>query len=254
MELKFEGQSAVVTGGASGIGRTIAQELARAGCRVVIADVSSAGETLAASWRTEGLDVTFALTDVARWEDCERLQDLVDRGYGGLDVLVNSAGIFPRGTLFDTDDALWDRILDVNLKGMFHTAKALVPFMMSRGAGAIVNIGSVNVFGGENRLMAYTASKGGVVSLTLNLARSLARHHIRVNCVHPGWVVTEGERKVQRDLGMPDDWPAREGAKMPFGRLLTPGDIAPTVLFLSSPLASQITGQVISVDGGALLR
>lgn len=253
MELVFQGQSAVVTGGASGIGSAVALALARAGARVVIADLADAGDALATTWRAEGLDVTYARTDVSRWEDCERLQDLIDQDHGRVDVLVNSAGIFPRGTLFDTDDGLWNRVLDVNLKGVFHTAKALVPFMMS-GGGAIVNVGSVNVFGGDSRLMAYTASKGGVVSLTLNLARALARHHIRVNCVHPGWVVTEGERAVQRELGMPDDWPERMGKQMPFGRLLVPSDIAPTVLFLASRHASQITGQVIAVDGGALLR
>lgn len=140
--------------------------------------------------------------------------------------------------------------MDINLKGTYHSCQAAVPALVRRGEGVIVNIGSLNAYGGAPNLFAYSTSKGGVMTMTLNLARSLAKHKIRVNCVNPGWVVTEGEKEVQRAEGQPEGWIEDGGRKLPLGRLQTPEDIAPAVLFLASGQANQITGQIISVDGG----
>ncbi|GGJ05475.1 putative oxidoreductase [Alicyclobacillus cellulosilyticus] len=247
---EFYGKVAVVTGGARGIGRAIARRFAESGAKVVLADVSPAGVDIAEAWQAERLKVAFVQTDVTLPEATEEMARFAERVYGGIDILVNCAGVFPRGTLLETDEALWDRVMDINLKGVFHACRAAVPRMVARGQGVIVNIGSLNAFGGAPNLFAYSVAKGGVWTLTRNLAKALAPYRIRVNCVHPGWVITEGEAEVQRALGMPDDWAEQGAAKIPLGRLQTPEDIAPTVLFLASDAASQITGQSICVDGG----
>jgi NAD(P)-dependent dehydrogenase (short-subunit alcohol dehydrogenase family) len=126
--------------------------------------------------------------------------------------------------------------------------------MIQAGGGSIINVGSVNAAMGAPNLLAYSTAKGGLVTMTRNLARSLAPHRIRVNCVHPGWVLTEGEFAVQRAEGMPEDWAERAKEQIPLGRMLLPDDVAPTILFLASAAADQISGQEISVDGGFVVR
>jgi len=244
----FSGTTAVVTGGASGIGAEVVAQLARFGATVVAVDV-----TFAYSWEIVGPgDRSIrAKGDVQDRTAVQGLADLVGLHLGGLDILVNAAGIFPRGSLADTDDALWDRILDVNLKGVFHCCQAFVPLMKGRDQGAaIVNVGSVNATAGAPNLFAYSVSKGGVSTLTRNLAKALAAAKIRVNCVHPGWVLTPGEMRIQQQEGRPANWPESEGRHIPLGRILLPEDIAPAIVFLSSPEASQITGQEFAIDGG----
>ncbi len=242
-------QIAVVTGSASGIGAACARQLAAAGATVVFADIRFEPE----SGSSAALPLTAHL-DVSDRSSVERLAHTIGERFGRLDILVNAAGIFPRGTLAETTEVLWDHIMAVNLKGMFHCCQTLVPWLSQSPHGpSIVNIGSVNAQGGAQDLLAYSVSKGGVSTLTKNLARALAPARIRVNCVHPGWVLTEGETAVQRATGQPEDWHVRAGAKIPLGRILVPDDIASTVLFLSSPLASQITGQEWTIDGGASL-
>lgn len=246
----FRGKVAFVTGGSNGIGKAIAQRLLDAGSAVVIADISDKGKTLVDNWKTNGYHVIYAEVDVRRTQQLENAVVAAESAFGPLDVLVNNAGIFPRATLDETSDALWDQIMDINLKGVFHSCKACIPSMIKNGGGSIINIGSLNTFGGTPELFAYSTSKGGIASLTQNLARSFAKDKIRVNCVHPGWVVTEGELDIQRQLGQPDDWTETAGSQLPLGRLQTPIDIANAVMFFASDEADQVTGQSISVDGG----
>ncbi|WAH44120.1 SDR family oxidoreductase [Alicyclobacillus fastidiosus] len=249
MQYPFAGKVALVTGGASGIGKAIAKRFVENGASVVIADLSvdAMADT---EWKRAGASSQFVRVDVRREADLLDAVRFAKTTFGGLDILVNSAGIFPRATIQNTTAELWDKIMEVNLKGVYHACRAAIPEIIERGGGAIINIGSLNAFGGTPDLFAYSTSKGGIVTLTVNLARSLAKHKIRVNCVHPGWVLTEGEKEVQKQVGRPNNWYETEGEKLPLGRIQTPEDIAPCVLFLASDDASQITGQSLAVDGG----
>jgi len=250
LEHLFRGKIAIVTGGAKGIGKAIVKQLAERGASVVIADITADGQEFCEHLKSEGRSVAFIRTDVRDAADTQAMVSMAETKYGGLDVLINSAGIFPRATLLETTEELWDKIMDINLKGVYQSCQAAVPAMTKRGAGVIVNIGSLNADGGAPNLFAYATSKGGVLTMTKNLARALSKHKIRVNCVHPGWVVTEGEIEIQRAQGSSDDWVETEGSKIPLGRVQTPEDVSKTVVFLASDHADQITGQAISVDGG----
>ncbi|TVY07506.1 SDR family NAD(P)-dependent oxidoreductase [Paenibacillus cremeus] len=245
---------AIVTGGAQGIGAAVGLFLLRSGMKVVIADRSDELPPVFKQPTIAEEDVIAIRTDVTLEDDVARLMSTAEREFGGIDVLVNSAGIFPRATLLETTQELWSRVIDVNLKGVYLMCRAAVPCMIQRGGGAIINIGSLHARGGASDLFAYSVSKGGVVTLTMNLARSLAQHGIRVNCVHPGWVASEGEVELRRSVNLPDDWLEQQGKKLPLGRLQTTDDIAAMVQFLTSDAACQMTGQVISVDGGMSLK
>lgn len=253
MSNHFQGKIAIVTGGASGIGRAVVKRFAEAGASVVIADVTANGPEVAEQFRASGHAVEFIHTDVSLASATRAMVELAERVYGGVDILVNSAGIFPRSTLLETTDEFWDKVMDINLKGTFHACQAVVPAMMKRGGGAIINIGSLNASGGLPELIAYSSSKGGVWTMTRNLALSLVKEKIRVNCVHPGWVASEGERALRRSEGLPENWDEIAGPKLRSGRLQTPDDIAAAVVFFASDDAQQITGQALTVDGGMSL-
>jgi len=165
--------------------------------------------------------------------------------------MVYCAGIFPRATLLETDEALWHQVIDTNLTGAFLACRAVIPHMVAQGGGAIVTIGSLHAAAGSRNLFAYAVSKGGLVTMTRNLAAAHARDRIRVNCVHPGWVLSEGELAIRGLVaGQAEQFAEQIGDDIPLGRLQTPEDIARTVAFLLSDNALQITGQVIAVDGG----
>jgi NAD(P)-dependent dehydrogenase (short-subunit alcohol dehydrogenase family) len=150
----------------------------------------------------------------------------------------------------ETTEEIWDQVLDVNLKGMYLTCKAIVPQMIAKGKGVILNTGSSLSHSGIPELFAYSVSKGGVNTLTRNLASALSTHRIRVNCVNPGWVLTEYETAQRAAIGLGQEWIEEQGKSVPLGRMQTGKDTAMTALFLVSDLASQITGQIINVDGG----
>ncbi len=252
---RVDGKVAIVTGGATGIGQGIAILLAREGARVVLAGRTTQwGEATAATICDQGAEALFHRTDVTRETECEGLVRRTVAEYGGLDILVNNAGIFPRATLEETTEALWDEILAVNLKGAFFCCKHAVPEMRRRAGGAIVNIGSSNAYIGGANLFAYSVSKGGLITLTRNLARALARDRIRVNYVNPGWVITTKEIEIQMLEGHDADWLAEAGRRIPLGRHQEPEDPAYAVLYLASDEANQVTGEVINIDGGSCMR
>jgi NAD(P)-dependent dehydrogenase (short-subunit alcohol dehydrogenase family) len=240
----------VVTGGATGIGRGISAALAREGARVVIAARNAdRGEAVAAELRASGAEALFVSTDVTREADNERLVRRTVEAFGRLDGLVNNAGIFPRATLEETTEELWDRIMAVNLKGVFFTCKYAVPEMRRAGGGSIVTIGSANAYIGLPQLFAYSVSKGGTIALTRNLAAALAKDRIRVNWVNPGWVITEMEIEIQAMEGHDAAWLEEAGARMPLGRHQVPDDAAYAVLYLISDESSQMSGELLNVDG-----
>src|SRR6185437_4506836 len=184
-------------------------------------------------------------------EDHEQVAAETMARFGRIDVLVYCAGIFPRATLLETDESLWRSVLDTNLTGAFFACRAIVPHIAARGGGAIITIGSLHARRGSANMLAYAVSKGGLVTLTRNLAGALAPQGIRVNCVNPGWVLSEGEMAVQH---VGPDKAERFSEEMahtiPLGRLQTAQDIAHAVVFLASDQAAQVTAQIIDVDGG----
>ncbi len=237
MTIDLTGSVAWVTGGASGIGRAIVGTLAGAGARVVSLDIGhrDAGETDGIA--TVALDVRdpAAVATVTA--------DLAARGLEP-DVLVNDAGITRDGVVWKLSDADWDAVLDVNLGGAFRMTRAVAPFMRARRRGAIVNIASINGLRGKFGQANYAASKGGLIAFTRAVAKELARERVRVNAVAPGFIDTPMTR------ALPEPVLAQARAEAVLGRLGDPADIAHAVLFLVSPLASHITGQVLVVDGG----
>jgi acetoacetyl-CoA reductase/3-oxoacyl-[acyl-carrier protein] reductase len=232
-------QTAWVTGGASGIGRAIAATLARAGARVVSLDVQQADQAggTAGGIATAHLDVR----DSAAVQSTTA--DLAGRGLEP-DVLVNCAGITRDNVVWKLSDEDWEEVLDVNLTGAFRLTRACAPIMRRRGHGVIVNIASINAVRGKFGQANYAASKGGLVAFTKTIARELARFHVRVNAVAPGFIDTPMTRRL------PDEIPAQARSEILLGRLGDPSDVAHAVLFLASPLASHITGHVLVVDGG----
>lgn len=247
---QYGGKTVLVTGAAKGIGAAIAGEYAQAGANVVITDYDEQGEAAAEQWRQKGYAAQFIRCDVAKGDEVAQMVSYAETAFGGLDIVVNNAGIFPRADLFQTDEAFWDKVMGVNLKGAFLTCQAAVPGMIRRGGGSIVNIGSLHASKGSPDTLAYAISKGGLVTLTRNLAGTLAKHHIRVNCIHPGWVSSEGELERLASLGEDEKSLEKASGRMPMGRMQNGKDIASTVLFITSDAAGQVTGQQLTVDGG----
>lgn len=246
---RLEGKVAIVTGSTSGIGKGTAVMMAREGARVTVTGRSAErGEQVVAAIRAAGGEAHFVQADVTRAADCARLVQETVLRYGGLDILVNNAAIFPRGRIDTTTEELWDQIMAVNLKAPFLCCQQAVPQMRRRGGGAIINVGSVNAYIGGTDLLAYATSKGGLMTFTKNLAAALAKDRIRVNLVNPGWVLTEGEDEMQRSLGRPDNWAEIAAGQQPFGRLLTPEDIAYAIVYLASDEAALVNGAVLTVN------
>ena len=236
---------AIVTGGGSGIGEGIAQVFAREGARIVVADVDSGtGEAVSDAIRAEGGHAFFVKVDVRQEAEVKALVDRTVATYGGLDVLVNNAGVGIGKTAEDTSEEEWDRILDINVKGAYLTTKYSVPYLRARGGGSIINIGSLFALRGGPSYAAYHASKGAVRQLTKSTALALASDRIRVNVLHPGLIRTPAST---RDVNAQAFAAASMG---PMRRWGEPQEIAHGCVFLASDEASFITGIDLPIDGG----
>ena len=254
---EFDGRVALVTGGALGIGRGIVEEFAAEGAAVAIADVNAdAARALAADLEAAGHRVIATVGDVASAVDADRMVAETTDAFGRLDILVNNAGIHPAEwyvRVEDMSEDAWDRILDVNLKGIYLMSKAAIPQIRRAGGGAIVNIASVQGLQSAPLVPSYAASKGGVLSLTRQMALDYARENIRVVAVCPGTIDTDMSRAGARAAGDDIDAAVRVmAARHPLGRVGQPRDIAHAVLFLASDRASFITGEYLNVDGGLM--
>ena len=251
--MQLKGKVALITGGASGIGRATAMLLAREGAAVAIADLDQAGgQEVARQIVDGGSRAIFVLCNVAEAADCERAVGTTVEALGGLDILFNNAGIIRRADVLHTTEEEWDRAMAVNVKSIFLMSRYAIPVMAANGGGAIVNTGSGwGLVGGRNAV-SYCASKGAVVNMTRAMALDHGAQNIRVNCICPGDTDTSMLRAEAQQLGASEDDFLAEAADRPLGRIGTPEDIAQAVLYLVSDASSFVTGTILVVDGGGL--
>jgi 3-oxoacyl-[acyl-carrier protein] reductase len=242
------GSVVIVTGGARGIGRAVAQSFAEEGASVVVADRDGDGASRVASELAgAGASAVALCVDVSVEADARRLAEDTLAALGRIDVLVNNAGVAAAAPLVDTSLAAWDRVLAVDLTGVFLCSRAVVPTMITQQSGVIVNVGSQLGLRGAPNLAAYCAAKSGVHGLTKALARELAPHGIRVNAVAPGPVDTDILADVDPETM------AGILAEIPLGRVADVGEIAPIVVLLASSEGGYFTGSVVNVSGGHVM-
>lgn len=246
----LSGKVALVTGGASGIGRATALLLGREGAAVVVQDLREDGQATAEAIVAAGGRASFVRGDVTRAEDCQAAVQKAVTQFGGLDVLVNNAGIIRRASVVDTTEEEWDRVMAVNVKSVFLFSKAAIPIMVRKGGGVIVNTASGWGLDGGRDAASYCASKAAVVNLTRAMAIDHAEQNIRVNCVCPGDTDTPMLREEARQLGQEVGRFLTRSAARPLGRMGRPEEIAQAILFLASDASSYVTGTALVVDGG----
>ncbi|MCU1426813.1 MAG: dehydrogenase, short-chain alcohol dehydrogenase like [Actinomycetia bacterium] len=250
MSGRLDGKVALITGAGSGMGRCAAELFAREGARVVVADYDDAGgkETVDAITATGG-DATFVRADVSRAADCEAMVQHAQATYGALHVLYNNAGVFPAddGGVLDTPEATWERVMDINLKGVWLGCRAGIPALLASGGGSIINVASFVAFlGAATAQIAYTTSKGGVLAMSREIAVEYGRQGVRVNALCPGPIETPLLAELMSD-------PARRQRRLvhiPMGRLGQAEELAKAALFLASDDSSFMTGAALVVDGG----
>ncbi|MEO6390742.1 MAG: 3-oxoacyl-ACP reductase FabG [Pyrinomonadaceae bacterium] len=245
------GRVALITGGSRGIGRSLAIHLAKAGVRVAISYHSddAAAQEVVRLCVEAGCDALAVKGELANVDDAANIVNKCYKKFNRLDYLICNAGIWEGGAVEDISEELWDRVIDVNLKGTWAVCKAAVPIMKRQGSGRIVVVSSTAGQRGEAFVANYAASKGGQISFVKSLAVELAPSDITVNAVAPGWVETEMNREVFADAKF------RDGVTqaIPLRRIASPDDIALPIMFLCSNWARHITGEVLNINGGSVL-
>ena len=252
--MKFQGKVILITGAARGVGKVIAKGFAQEGATVIINDIDLLeGEKVAKQINQEGFKAFVIKADVSKSAEVEAMIHKVINSYGGIDILINNAAVFARSVpIVELEEEEWDRVMSINLKSVFNCCKAVIRHMIKRGSGKIINITSFtgktgrvvySTFGNPTKAH-YCASKAGIISLTKSLAFELAPYNINVNAVAPGSIATESTDEEKKKMIIP---------LVPIGRIGTPEDVASAVLFLASPEASFITGEILDVNGGTLM-
>lgn len=257
MELGLKGKVAIVTGGARGIGKSIVEGFIKEGASVVISDILfDAAQELAAKLTKGGIKVLAIKTDVSQKSDADNLVAVTLKEFGKIDILVNAAGIVRDTRFVDIEEEEWNQIFDINAKGVYLITRAVVPHMIAARQGKIVNISSRSGKDAQAGLSHYGASKFAIIGITQALAKEVAEYNINVNAVCPGilrtdmWEILLDARSARTGLPQEEIW-ARMIDTIPLKRPQHPEDIASVVLFLSSEIAQNITGEAISVNGGA---
>ena len=248
--MQLKDRVAIVTGGARGLGRAFALRFVREGARVAVADILDCGEVLGTIGKMGGEGLGLSI-DVSREDDVRQMTDRTLERFGRIDILVNNAslnGDHLRKPFLEISEAEWDRMMAVNVKGMFFCAKAVVPHMKDQGGGRIINLSSTTIFKGVPLFLHYVASKGAIAALTRSLAREVGDFGITVNAIAPGFTVTEIFAES------PAEYKKLRISERAIKRDETPADLEGTAVFLASDESAFITGQVIVVDGGALMR
>lgn len=248
--IDLRGKRILVTGGSRGIGRACCELAARAGARVAIGYrlERAAAEALVRSIVDAGGEAHCVAAELADRGEAEMLVDDAAERFGGLDVLITNHGIWKGAPIDEMSDGEWNEMIGINLTGVFHVIRAAVPYLKAAGGGSIVNLSSTAGQRGEAGHSHYAATKGAIISMTKSLAVELAPHGIRTNCVAPGWVDTDMSHET---LVGPQAEEIR--AAIPLGRPGTAEEIAGAVLFLASPLAAFINGEILNVNGGSVL-
>jgi NAD(P)-dependent dehydrogenase (short-subunit alcohol dehydrogenase family) len=247
---RLDDKVALITGGASGMGKVASHLFAREGAKVVLTDVADeAGEAVAASIRDGGGQAAYVHADVSRASDAEAMVRFAVDTFGGLTVLYNNAGVFPErdGSVTQTPEEVWDLTIGINLKGVYLGCRYGIPAMIESGGGSIVNVASfVALMGAATPQVAYTASKGGVLSMTREIAVEFARKGVRANALCPGPI----ETPLLQELLADPDRRQRRLVHIPMGRFGRAEEIAKAALFLASDESSYMTGAALVVDGG----
>ena len=244
---RLDGKVVVVTGSTQGLGAAIARHAATVGAEAIV--VTGRDKERGEQVRDDlACDAEFVAADLGDVDGCRRIIAASDERFGRVDGLVNAAGLSLRGTLDDTSVELWDLLFAVNVRAPFVLMQEAARVMRASGGGSVVNIITMASHGGEPVLMAYSASKGALATLTRNAGYALQPDRIRVNGLNIGWTATEGEHGVQTATGRAEDWLAEADASRPLGRLLRPDDIAPMVTYLLSDASCMVTGSVIDFD------
>ena len=244
--------SVIISGGTQGLGMAVAECLIAQGCRhlTITGRDTDKGEAAAATLGRNGVECLFVTCDVASIKDCQAVVEQAVARHGFVNGLVNCAADTSRGSLVDTSPELWDRHMNINLRGPFLLMQGAVRHLLETGKpGSIVNILSTSAHVGQSFLTAYSTSKGGLQTLTLNTANAYRSNLIRCNAVAPGWMDTPGEDVVQKTFhDAPDDWLEQAEAGLPMGQLVKTDQIAPLSAYLVSPDSGIITGAVINYD------
>lgn len=249
---RMDGKICVVTGSTQGLGAAIARQFAEAGAAgiVTLGRNEKNGAAVAEAITAEtGVPVHFVRADLGRVEDCRAVVAEADRRFRRVDVLVNAGAFTDRGSILSTTPELFDRMFATNVRGPFFLMQAAIKLMIRDGvAGAIVNIGSMSELAGQPFISPYCASKGALATLTRNTAFAVAANRIRVNQLSIGWMASDHERALQLAESGDPDWESKANARLPFGRLVDPGEVARAVAFLASDDAGLMTGAVVNFD------
>lgn len=249
--MRLQGKTAIVTGGGQGIGRAIALGLAAEGCRVAVGDVNGeSAQHVAREIEERGVDALAVTVDLTqRAQVIRAVEQVLDR-FGGIDVLVNNAGWDRMELFLDSEEETWERIIAINFKAVLYTCKAVLPHMVARGSGRVINIASDAGRAGSTGEAVYSGTKGGVIAFSKTLAREMARHGITVNVVCPGLIETPLLQSI-RDAS-PRNAKVIDAVTraIPLGHVGRPEDVAGAVVYLASPAADYVTGQTLSVSGG----
>lgn len=250
---RLDGKVAIITGGASGIGKVSALSLSEAGANVVIADIDDRnGQDVVNLIVREGRKAIYIHCDVTNAAYCQATVASAIREFGSINILLNNAGIILRTTVLNTTEDEWDRVMAVNVKGIFLLSKYALPHMVATGGGVIINISSGWGMVGGRQAVSYCASKGAVINMTRAMAVDHGSQNIRVNCICPGDTDTPMLIDEARQLGQSENEFLLAASERPLNRVGTPDDIANAVLYLASDASSFVTGTTLVVDGGGL--